>query len=395
MKNSIHRIALPLLLAAALNATEAVAPGLNQFGASAYRELARSSGNLVFSPFNIGTALSMLVPGARGVTAEQMKAVLHAIESDPEYASALAALAEQLRVSGNNGPNQLLQANGLWIQRGFPVLLDFRQILAQSYGASPRELDFSGNPEGARNEINSWTEQHTKGRIRDLFGQGSLGARDKMVLTSAIYFYGKWQSAFAAKDTKPAPFHPVSGPEVQTSFMNRTGNYGYTETPELQILEMKYAGTPMGFDILLPKPGHALPEIEAGFDASELSNWLGTLKTENVEVSMLRFRAESDFSLKQTLQNMGMSAAFSGTADFSGIDDRRDLMLSDVKHKAFVDVTEEGTEAAAATGARMTLIAMRTPPHQVFRADHPFVFLIRDTKTGVILFAGRMAKPRG
>ena len=177
--------------------------------------------------------------------------------------------------------------------------------------------------------------------------------------------------------------------------MNQTSDFGYTETPSAQILEMRYAGTGMAFDILLPTTLSGLPDLEKSLTPENLTGWLGHLTIRNVQVSLPKFRAESQFSLRQALSTMGMPTSFTDKADFSGIDPKRGLAISEVVHKAFVDVSEQGTEAAAATGITMHATAMRMPERAVvFRADHPFLFLIRDTRTGVVLFIGRLMDPR-
>jgi serpin B len=393
--HSIWRFAFPILSAGLLFAADgpppgsAAANGMNQFAINAYRELARGRGNLILSPYSISTALSMALEGARGQTAVEMRSVLHQLQG-----SAAAALDEQLRKDGNTGANQLLTAAGLWVQRGFPLLPAFQKTMRDQYSAPLRELDFAGSPEQARAEINSWTAEHTKDRIRDLFGPGSLDASNRLVLTSAIYFYGKWEAAFPAKATHPDTFRLGETGTVQTGFMHQSGAFGYAETPTAQLLEIKYGGTPMVFDVILPKSDAGIADFDKSVTPEELASWLTTLRSKTVDVALPKFRAESGFSLEQMLARMGMSLAFTNHADFSGIDGRQDLKISAVRHKAFVDVAEEGTEAAAATGVAVRMIAMaKTPERTVFRADHPFFFLIRDTRSGTILFTGRMMNP--
>jgi serpin B len=177
--------------------------------------------------------------------------------------------------------------------------------------------------------------------------------------------------------------------------MNQTSYLGYTEAPSAQILEMRYAGTGIAFDVLLPKTVTGLAELEKSLTVENLTGWLGNLSTRNVQVSLPKFRAESEFSLRKALSIMGMPTSFTDQADYSGIDPKRALAISEVVHKAFVDVSEQGTEAAAATGITMRATSMRMPEQAViFRADHPFIFLIRDTHTGAVLFIGRLMKPR-
>jgi serpin B len=390
----MKRFFLPLLLVAVLPAADSrISPAMNKFTLDAYKQLTPGGANLILSPFNIGNALSMALAGAGGRTAEEIQALLH-IHYDAAYNDALGALVADLAKAGNTGGNELHTANGLWVQKGFAIRPAFENTLAKSYHAPLTPLDFA-NPEAARSQINRWTEEHTKDRIKNLFPAGSLDARTRLVLTSAIYFYGKWQDPFLASRTQSAPFNGPAGAGTEASFMNQTSHFGYTEEPSAQILEMRYAGTGIAFDVLLPKTPTGLPSLEKSLTSENLSAWLGKLGPRNVQVSLPKFTTESAFSLRKTLSTMGMPTAFTEAADFSGIDPKGGLAISDVMHKAFVDVAEQGTEAAAATGIAIRATSMPMPePVVVFRADHPFLFLIRDTRTGIILFIGRLMNPR-
>ena len=391
----MKRFVLPILLAAALPAADPrITPAINAFTTASYKQLMGGDANLILSPFNISTALSMALAGARGQTAEEIQAVLH-LDYDSTYDSALGALLADLAKAGNTGGNEIHTANGLWVQKGFAIQPAFESTLANNYHAPLTPLDFIANPEAARSQINRWTEEHTKQKIQNLLPAGSLDAQTRVVLTSAIYFFGKWQDPFVTSHTQSGPFTLPAGATTQASFMNQTSNFGYTDTPSAQILEMRYAGTGMAFDVLLPTTLAGLPNLEKSLTPGNLAGWLGHLTTRNVQVSLPKFRAESQFSLRRALSAMGMPTSFTVKADFSGIDPKRGLAISEVVHKAFVDVSEQGTEAAAATGIGMQTTAMRAPePPVVFRADHPFLFLIRDTRTGVVLFIGRLMNPR-
>ena len=391
----MKRLVLPILLAAALpGADSRVTTAINAFTTASYKQLMGGDANLILSPFNISTALSMALAGARGHTAEEIQSVLQ-LHYDSTYDSALGALLADLTKAGNTGGNELHTANGLWVQRGLAIQPAFENTLANDYHAPPTPLDFIANPEAARSRINRWTEEQTKQKIQNLLPAGSLGAQTRLVLTSAIYFYGKWQDPFVPSHTQLAPFTLPAGATTQASFMNQTWNFGYTQTPSAQILEMRYAGTGMAFDVLLPTTLTGLPNLEKSLTPANLTGWLGHLTTRNVQVSLPKFRAESQFSLRRALSAMGMPTSFTGKADFSGIDPKRGLAISEVVHKAFVDVSEQGTEAAAATGIAMQTTAMRVSEQAVvFRADHPFLFLIRDMRTGVVLFIGRLMNPR-
>ena len=391
----MKRLVLPILVAAALAAADSrIMPAMNAFTTACYKQLAGGDGNLILSPFNIATALSMALAGARGQTAQEIESVLH-LQYDSTYDAALGALLADLAKAGNSGGNELHTANGLWVQKGFAIQPAFENTLANNYHAPLTPLDFVANPEAARSQINGWTEEHTKAKIKDLLAAGSLGAQTRLVLTSAIYFYGKWQAPFVTSRTEPAPFILATGATTQANFMNQTSEFGYRETPSAQILEMRYAGTGIAFDVLLPKTLNGLAGLEKSLTPANLTGWLGNLGIQDVQVGLPKFRAELGFSLRQALSAMGMPTTFTGKADFSGIDPKRGVAISEVVHKAFVDVSEQGTEAAAATGIAMQTTAMRMPEQPVvFRADHPFLFLIRDTRTRIVLFIGRLMNPR-
>lgn len=389
------RYALAWLICATLYAApDRLSQDLNQFGTASYQQLAQGDGNLIFSPFSISGALSMTLAGARGETAKAIAGVLHQNRSQAAYPQAFMALVANLGQRANGSGNELLNANGLWVDSGLRLEPDFLATLRTKYQASLSPLDFARNLEGARTAINRWTQEHTKGKIRELFAPGSLDESTRLVLSSAVYFYGKWEHPFQPNQTRLAPFKLGNGSTVETSFMKQTGRFGYAETPTAQILEMKYAGTGLALDVLLPKPGSSLRDLEGRLTEDHLAGWLAELSDRNVEVLIPKFRVESQFSLREMLSRMGMGRAFTGSADFSGIDGRRDLALSNVLHKALVDVSEEGTEAAAATGSAVALVRMVVPEHTVFRADHPYVFLIRDAQSGLVLFAGRLTNPK-
>jgi serpin B len=389
----MKRLVLLVLFAAALAAADPrITPALNAFSTACYKQLSRGDNNLILSPFNIATVLSMALAGARGQTAREIESVLR-LHYDPSYDSALGTMLGDLAKTGNAAGNELYIANGLWVQKGFAIQPAFENTLAGNYHAPLTPLDFIVNPAAARSQINAWTEAHTNEKIKDLLPPGSLDARTRLVLTSAIYFYGKWETPFLSSRTHPAPF-TLPGGARQANFMNQSAHFGYAETPSAQILEMRYAGTGIAFDVLLPKTVSGLPGLEQSLTPENLTGWLGNLTTRNVQVSLPKFRSESEFSLGKVLSAMGMPAAFADQADFSGIDPARGLAISELVHKAFVDVAEQGTEAAAATGITMHATAVRAPEAAVvFRADHPFVFLIRDPRSGVVLFIGRLMAP--
>jgi serpin B len=385
---------LSILFAVALSAADSrMTPAMNAFTTASYKQLTGGDENLILSPFNVATALSMALAGARGQTAEEIQTVLH-LHYDSSYDAAFGSLLAELTKAGNTGGNELHTANGLWAQKGLVIQPAFEDTLANNYHAPLTLLDFIANPEAARSQINAWTEEHTDEKIKNLLPAGSVDDRTRLVLTSAIYFYGVWQDQFVASRTQPGPFTLSTGTATQANFMNQTSHFSYTETASAQILEMSYTSTGIAFDVLLPKALTGLPDLEKSLTSESLANWLGNLTTRNVQVSLPKFRAESEFSLRKELSAMGMPTPFTSRADFSGIDPKGGLAISEVVHKAFVDVSEQGTEAAAATGITIQRRALRKPEQAVvFSADHPFIFLIRDTRTGIVLFIGRLMKP--
>jgi len=387
-------IALIFLATMPQAANSQIVAAMNGFTSDVYKQVARSGENLVLSPFNVATALSMALAGARGQTEEEIRSVLH-FEYGLTYHADLGALLADLSATSNTAGNELLTANRLWLEKGFTLEPAFVKTLADHYQAQPSPLDFLHEPEAARDRINEWTSEHTNEKIRNLFPPNSFDARTRLVLSSAIYFYGKWQEPFLTSRTQPAPFVLSGGQTEKANFMHKTAHFGYTDTPSAQILEMRYAGTGIAFDVLLPKTVTGLPDLEKSVTQENLTGWLGKLSIRSVEVSFPKFRAESQLSLGEALSKLGMPMAFSGKADFSGISRNGSLAINQIVHKAFVDVSEQGTEAAAATGLTMSLAAVHMPEEVVvFRADHPFLFLIRDTRSGVVLFMGRFANPQ-
>jgi serpin B len=255
-------------------------------------------------------------------------------------------------------------------------------------------VNFVKAAEQARQTINQWVERQTNGKIKDLISRGLLDSMTRLVLTNAIYFKGNWASQFKEDRTREGPFDLLDGSKVQVPMMNQTEQFGYAETDTLQVLELPYVGEELSMVILLPKRTDGIGELERELAGESLSKWLGAVRRQEVIVSMPKFKLTSKFSLGQVLRSMGMTAAFSEQADFSGMTGGRDLFISAVVHQAYVDVNEEGTEAAAATGVTMRVTSVGPVRTPVFRADHPFIFLIRDTTSDSILFLGRVMNPQ-
>ncbi|HVM62744.1 MAG TPA: serpin family protein [Verrucomicrobiae bacterium] len=373
--------------------TQDVVAGNTAFALDLYAKLRTADGNLFFSPYSISTALAMTYAGARGDTATQMAKVLHFQLKQDQLHPAFAALDERLNTIQKKGNVQLNVANSLWPQKKYPFLPDYLSQLKRYYGTSVTPLDYVKSPEAARKTINGWVEQKTHRKITDLIKRGALNPLTRLVLANAVYFKGKWTDPFDPKGTSDQPFHLSTNKDVTCRLMLHEGDHAYNETADLQALALPYMGGDLSMIVLLPRKTDGLSALESELTPAKLTEWVGPLGRRKVDVFLPKFTFTREFSLGQTLVAMGMPYPFSALADFSGMDGRTNwLYISEVAHKAFVDVNEEGTEAAAATGVTVALAGAEPMP-TVFRADHPFLFLIRDRYTGNILFIGRVVDP--
>jgi len=367
---------------------QALAESNNRFAFSLYARLKDSKGNLFLSPYSISTALTMTYAGARGETAAQMARTLELKLEPDRLHPAVFHLIEAVNTGGRKGGYELSVANALWGQKGHGFLPEFLELTQRNYGAGLRDVDFS-NTQGARRTINAWVEKETRQRIKDLIKEGMITPNTVLVLTNAIYFKGAWSLPFNNKHTQRQPFTLVDNTKVDALMMHRTGTFNYMKDRDFQMLELPYVGGRLSMIILLPSQVAGLPALEKSLTSDNLDQWLARLREQNVSVALPRFKATSEFRLNDVLKAMGMTDAFSELADFSGMDGERGLFISHVVHKAFVDVNEQGTEAAAATG-----VIMKSSAPPVFRADHPFVFLIRDIPSNSVLFIGRVMNPK-
>lgn len=388
--------------------TRLVAEGNNRFALQLYQKLQDDQGNLFFSPYSISTALAMAYAGARGSTQEQMAQVLcfptakDVVEklnaertpmTQEQFAQVFGKTIKDLNSRGGD-KYELRVANALWGQKDYKFLPAFVGLVEKQYGGALQNVDFVAAVEPARQTINAWVAKQTNDKIKDLIGPGVLDAMTRLVLTNAIYFKGKWASQFKKDQTQEEPFVLLDGTKVQVPMMNQQARFGYAETDALQVLEMPYKGEELSMVVLLPKKMDGIKALEQELTAEYLSKRLAAVRKRQVIVSLPSFKMTSRFSLAQVLRSMGMTDAFSDKADFSGMTGNRDLFISAVVHQAYVDVNEEGTEAAAATGAAMRLTSVGPDVTPVFRADHPFLFLIRDGRTGGLLFLGRVMNPQ-
>jgi serpin B len=373
--------------------------GCSAFAFDLYHVLRETAANLFFSPYSISVALAMAYAGARGETQEQMAAALHFLLGQDRLHPTLNRLDLELarRCGGAQGDDEkgfrLSVANALWAQEGYAFLPSFLDLLAENYGAGLRWLDFMGAPEEPRATINAWVRDQTEGRIENLVPEGVIDALTRLVLTNAIYFRGAWAKPFEAHLTGDGAFYLNAEGEVTVPMMTQTESFAYAAGQGYQVVELPYDGRAFSMVILLPEAGK-LDALESTFDVTRLAAIVRDMAHRRVALTMPRLEFESGFSLAGTLAEMGMPLAFSQDADFSGMTRGRDLLISDVIHRAYVSVDELGTEAAAATATIMVPTMAMPEPAVEFKVDRPFVFFIRDIKTGIVLFLGRVADPR-
>jgi serpin B len=359
------------------------------FAVNFYQQLAAQKGNLFLSPYSAACALAMTYEGAHGKTADEIASAL-AI-SGGNFHDAFSPT--QMHVSP---PNELVVANALWVDKAFPIRPDFVRALQEGFEAGFFAPDFRHQPEPARKQINDWVAGKTKQRIQNLIPPGAIDPSTRVVLGNAIYFKGVWAMQFKKADTREQLFTASDGEKIKVPLMeNRVHAAGYFEQPDFQALELAYTGDELSMVVLLPRDPAGLSALEKQLTPEHLDGWLTALQPEEVEAYLPRFKLEMGFQLNQALEAMGIHLAFSDAADFSGMEEPGDgkLRVSAAFQKAFVEVNEEGTEAAAATGVVMhTMAIVRHAAPPVFRADHPFLFLIRDRKTNTILFMGRLVR---
>lgn len=367
----------------------------NAFAWDLYSRLREEEGNLFFSPSSLAMALAMTHAGAAGETREEMTRVLHVSPLGEELHTAMQQQRLLWLNSSGKDSLRLNVANRLWGQEGYEFRADFLELTRDKYGAELARLNFGQN-QAASQTINQWVEEQTEKKITNLIPPQALSDLTRLVLTNAVYFHGKWQEPFHKQMTREEKFHLLDGSSVQTPFMYQEGRFRFHQQAGLQLLELPYAEGEFSMIILLPEERGGLPELERQLTAEQVTGWLKNLtRSRTVEVYLPRFQTTAQFQLNSVLAELGMPSPFDPQrADFTGMNPEGDLYISAVLHKAYVDVNEEGTEAAAATGIVVGVTSAPVDPPPVFRADHPFVYLIRDNTTQALLFLGRLQNPQ-
>lgn len=371
--------------------------GNSEFAFSLYQALKDEPGNIFYSPFSISMALAMTYAGAKNITATQMAETMHYTLPEDKLHPAFNSLDRELAgrgqgAAGKDGKGFRLNiVNAIWGQKGYQFLSGYLDLLAADYGAGLRTVDYINDTENSRLTINEWVAQQTEQRIKALIPAGAIDIMTRLVLTNAIYFNAAWASQFDESATRTETFHLLEGKDIQTPMMHQTEGINYASGSGYEAVELPYDGNELSMLIIAPENGK-FTEFEGTLSADIVNDIIASLKRQQIALGMPLFKFESKFSLAQTLAVMGMPAAFSADADFSGMTGNRELSISDVIHQAFVEVDETGTEAAAATAVIMKATAMPVSPMQV-TIDRPFIFLIRDMETGAIIFAGKVVNP--
>jgi serpin B len=383
----------------------AVVEGNNRFAFDLYRQLGQKPGNKFFSPYSISTALGMTYAGARGNTAKEMAQTLHFTLGNERLHPAFGELIRKVNGTDKKRSYELAVANSLWANKT-DLSLDpkFLRTTQADYQADFQFVDFRNDAEGARQSINGWVEDKTKNKIVDLIPGGFITDKTRLILVNAIYFKGDWSVAFPKELTRPYDFTIPGTPAFKVSMMHNTFDAGYMENADFQLAQFMYKDNEVSMVVILPKKMDGLPDVEKKLSAKALAQALAQARgTKLLQVTMPKFKMTEAFSLGAELAKMGMKDAFTQfVGDFSGMEtnvpEDSKLYISEVVHKAFVEVDEKGTEAAAATAVGMVRSVSAVPPPTIpipFRADHPFLFLLRHNETGSVLFMGRVFDPRG
>ncbi|RQG91797.1 serpin family protein [Natrarchaeobius chitinivorans] len=365
--------------------------------------------NLFFSPYSISVALAMTYAGARGNTAEEMADALRYELAGDDLHAAFGALEDEFERRNEDGEDverpygaddgdeddlgfQLSSANAVWADSGYPFDREYLELLEAYYGAGEHVVDFSGDPEGARREINEWVEDRTNDRIEDLLPEGSVDEMTRLVLTNAVYFLAAWEYDFDPSATDDHSFTNLDGTETTVEMMSQLEEFRYAEVDGHQLVELPYANGDTSMIVVLPADGE-FESFEQSFSVDRLAIMLEETFRPEVDLALPKFGLESAFSLVDVMRELGMAQAFDLDADFSGMveGEEADLRIDDIVHQSFVSVDEEGTEAAAATAVVVEDTAESEPPERVeMVVDRPFLFYIRDRPTETPLFVGRV-----
>ena len=375
------------------------AKSANVFAVEFYQRIAEKN-NVCFSPFSISSAFAMVYSGAKGDTQKEIASVLHYPKSAEELDKGWFWLNKFLTFYPSNSSEdiRLRIANSLWIQTNFPVLPAFRDMMTKYFNGVFRFVDFKVKAEVARATINAWVKQNTFGKIVDILTPQALDSSTRMILVSALYMKAKWKNPFDVHETSQQPFFAEDNSTQTALAMSQSAYFPYLNVPEAEILEMPYVmsrkdGPQFSMLVILPHQRDGLPDMEKNLSAEKIEQWLKGLVNTHVLLTIPKFKALESINLNEILIHSGMNLPFSDNADFSGISGVKGLKIGNVSHKVYLSVDETGSEAAAATAIGMNTTAVLQKSPVIFQADHPFLYIIFEKTTGIILFMGRLAEP--
>ncbi len=394
---ALFLVPLCVILAATPASTpKQIAHANNEFAFDLYKEVSKTgTGNIFFSPFSISTALAMTYAGANGSNETEMAKSMNFKPNTPDFHLSYGKYLKTLDKNAK-GNIQLRIANRLWGEKTYTLKPEFISLNKEAYNSPLQKMNFIGSPDGSRMEINAWVEKQTEQRIKDLIPPGAITTDTRLVLTNAIYFKGDWLYQFDKKNTRDKKFNLADGSTIKTPFMNFEGALNYAENDLAKMIRLPYKGEKQSMIIVLPHETKNLTRVEEQMNASTFASVLYAQQPE-VILALPKFKLTVPLGLNGYLQNLGMHEAFNAGADFSKMTPSNDLWISSVVHKAFIEIDEEGTEAAEATAVIMTIesVGPHTPPKpKEFIADHPFLFYIIDDETQSILFMGRLMEPK-
>jgi serpin B len=361
---------------------------LNDYSFDLYNQIKSDNKNLFISPLSTYYALLMAYEGAQNDTKREFENVFHLGSAD--YSSNLKDFSENL-ISFKDSANYLNISNALWLQKDFVVNDNFKNKIKQKYSSDLKTVDFKQKIIAA-NEINDWVAIKTNGLIKNILSPDNITNDTRFVISNAIYFLGKWNKEFDKNLTKPDNFYALNKEKSEIDFMNKTEYLNYYENNDIQFISKPYEGNAQSLCIILPKERNKLSDLERTLDNSGLENILNNLSYSYIKLSIPKFKLETSYALIEPLQNLGLKEAFTPRADFSGMASGDSLFLHGVIHKTFIRMDEKKTKAAAATVISMEIRGLLPEP-KIFKADHPFTFMIIDNQTKGIIFMGRYVQP--
>jgi serpin B len=365
--------------------------GNNQFAFDIYPYVRNEAANTFFSPFSISAAMAMTYAGAHGESEKQIREVMHFDARQTHFHPAYQALLQHIAALNRPDETEILTAHSVYAQKDYTFLADYFSLLSLNYYAEIQNLDFRKDAEGARKAINKRVGEQTKNKISELIAEGTLGDLTRLVLVNAIYYYGLWEKEFKVSDSRQLPFYVHAEQKVTADFMVMSSEFNYLETIQYKLVEIPYKGGGLSMLVYLPAGQQDINGLEKELHAAMYRKSIKSLSKTKIELYFPKFKTTSDFELSDVMKKMGMPHPFSHDADLSGMTGKQDLMIDKVIHQAFVEVNEKGTEAAAATA--VVIREKSAPILPVFRADHPFIFIIKENTYHNILFMGRINNP--